>query len=65
MAHRVLNGISYRVNGVEVYRDAGAVIDDLAPGLAKIFLADGCIEEVEPRKATPKKVTRGSDSPSR
>lgn len=53
--YRVINGISYYVNKVQVYRAAGSMVDDLPPGLAQVFLEDHAIEKVEPAKAAVKK----------
>lgn len=53
--YRVIVGINYPVNGVEKRAEPGDTISDLAPKDAEWMLADGVIEEVEPRKAAPKK----------
>ena len=55
--YRVLTGINVKVDGHEVRHEPGKVVD-LPPALAKVWIADGTVEEVKP--APKKKVSHGS-----
>ena len=53
--YRVKVGINVKVDGHEVRHEPGKVVD-LPPALAKVWIADGTVEEVfEPKKAPARK----------